>query len=94
MDVEPPRLINESETAHHLGMSVSEFSRRAAEFEEELGMPRRHPVLKKRDKVAIDQWLNRVFHVKDGSISVSDLVRQRMEALSNGKGAHPALSGP
>jgi len=94
MDVEPPRLISETETAHHLGMSPSEFSRRAPELEQTLGMPRRHPVLRKRDRVALDQWLNRLFAVKDGSPTVIDLVRRRMESLGDGNSAHSALSRP
>ena len=55
IEVAPPRLISEAETAHRLRMSPSQFSRKAKMFEEELGMPRRHPVLKRRDSVAIDQ---------------------------------------
>jgi hypothetical protein len=88
MDVEPPRLINETETAHHLGMSVSEFSRRSKEFEKKLGMPPRHPVLGKRDRVAIDQWLNGLFAVGDKPTKISDLVRDRMRSLQDGQRAN------
>ena len=88
MNIEPPRLMSEAETAHHLGMSASEFSRRAPLFEHELAMPRRHPLLKRRDRVAIDQWLNEVFGVKGKATNVSDLVRRRMGALEYGNRAH------
>ena len=88
MDVEAPRLISEMETAHHLGMSISEFSRRSPEFERNLGMPKKHAVLAKRDRIAIDQWLNRQFSVGADPIKVSDLVKSRMKALQNGQSAH------
>jgi hypothetical protein len=47
-----PRLITEAETAHLLGMTPWSFSRKASQLEDELGMPRRHPMLKRRDRVA------------------------------------------
>ena len=52
--VDPSRLFTEAETAHLLGMTPCSFSRRASQLEDELGMPRRHPVLKRRDRVAIN----------------------------------------
>jgi hypothetical protein len=78
------RLITEAETAQLLGMSASAFSRRASEFEDELGMPRRHPMLKRRDRVAINNWLDQVFSVDRKSTTVSELVRKRMAELCNG----------
>jgi hypothetical protein len=89
MDSEPPRLMSEAETAHHLAMSVSEFSRQAGTLERDLGMPKRHPVLKRRDRVAIDHWLNRVFGIGARATKVSELVRQRMgELRGDGNRAH------
>ena len=89
MDTEPPRLMSEAETAHHLAMSPSEFSRQASTLERDLGMPKRHPVLKRRDRIAVDQWLNRVFGVEAKATKVSDLVRQRMgELRDDGNRAH------
>jgi hypothetical protein len=85
-DVEPPRLLSESETAHHLGMSPSAFCRRAAGLEQ-LGLPKRHPILKRRDRIAIDGWLDGLFGVSRKAGSLSDLVRQRMGA-GDGDGAH------
>lgn len=80
--------MTEAETAHHLAMSVSDFSRKATEWEKDLGMPRRHPVLCKRDRVAIDQWLDGLFGVDPKTTNVSALVRLRMGAQRDGEGAH------
>ena len=85
------RLMSEADTARHLNMSPSEFSRRCGEFEKKLGMPVRHPVLCKRDRVAIDQWLNRIFGVEQKPATVAALVRSRMGVLSNGEHSHQAL---
>ena len=87
MTVEP-RLILEREAARLLRMSASEFCRRAGELERDLGMPKRHPVLKRRDRVAFELWLDRVFGVERGSANVSELVRQRMGELRDGERAH------
>ena len=85
---EPPRLMSEAETAHRLAMSPSEFSRRSRSLEDELGMPRRHPILKRRDRIAIDEWLNAQFGVDQKPASLSALVRSRMRALGDGKSAN------
>jgi hypothetical protein len=57
------RLITEAETARILRMTPCSFSRKAAQLENELGMPRRHPLLKRRDRVAIHRWLDSLFSV-------------------------------
>ncbi len=87
MDKEPPRLISESETAYYLGMSNSEFSRRAAELEKALGLPPRHPALGKRDRIAIDMWIDELFGVGRERTGIGNLIRERMRAL-RGNAAH------
>jgi hypothetical protein len=47
-------------------------------------MPRRHPLLKRRDRVAINSWLDGVFSVDSKPTTVSELVRKRMAELTNG----------
>jgi hypothetical protein len=79
-----PRLISETETALLLGMTPCTFSRKASQLEDELGMPRRHPMLKRRDRVAINNWLDQVFSVDRKPTTVSVLVRKRMAELCNG----------
>jgi len=81
---DPPRLITEAETAHLLGMTPCSFSRKASQLEDELGMPPRHPILKRRDGVAIHGWLDQVFSVDRKPTTVSDLVRKRMAELTDG----------
>jgi hypothetical protein len=81
---DPSRLITEAETAHLLGMTAWSFSRKAFQLEDELGMPRRHPVLKRRDRVAINKWLDNLFSVDRKPASVSELVRKRMAELTDG----------
>ena len=83
----PSRLMSEADTARLLNMSPSAFSRKAAQLEQQLGMPARHPGLKRRDSVAIHAWLNRLFGVREKQTNVSDLVRQRMGALRDGNRA-------
>ena len=83
---QPPRLMSEAETAHHLHMSVSQFCRRMEELERS-GMPRRHPVLRKRDRVAIDRWLDAEFGVDRKPDNLAALVRRRMEGPGDGHGA-------
>jgi hypothetical protein len=78
------RLITEAETAHLLGMAASTFSREAAKLEADLGMPRRHPMLRKRDRVALHIWLDQVFSVDRKPATASELVRKRMAELTNG----------
>ena len=84
MTTDASRLITEAETAHLLGMTRWSFSRKASRLEAELGMPRRHPMLKRRDRVAINNWLDQVFSVDRKPTTVSVLVRKRMAELCNG----------
>jgi hypothetical protein len=81
---DPPRLITESETARLLGMTPCSFSRKASQLEDELGMPRRHPMLKRRDRVAIHNWLDHLFSVDRKPTTVSELVRKRMAEFTDG----------
>ena len=53
------RFLDESEVAHYLGMGNSTFRRKRAGLEF-LGFPQRHPIVKKRDRRAIDDWLDRI----------------------------------
>jgi len=78
------RLITDAEAARLLGMYPTTFSRKAAKLEDELGMPRRHPMLKKRDRVAMNNWLDQVYSVDPKPMSVSELVRKRMAELTDG----------
>lgn len=87
-DVEPPRLINETETAHYLGMSIYEFSRRSEELETKLGLPKAHPVLGRRDRFAIDQWLDKLFGAAGKPTNLSDLIVSRMGSLRDGERAN------
>jgi hypothetical protein len=81
---DPPRLITEAETARLLGMTPCSFSRKAPQLEDELGMPRRHPMLKRRDRVAMHNWLDNLFSVDRKPKTVSELVRKRMAELTDG----------
>jgi hypothetical protein len=78
------RLITEADTAHLLGMTPCTFSRKASQLEDELGMPRRHPILKRRDRVALNDWLDNIYSVGRKPTTVSELVRKRMAELSDG----------
>jgi hypothetical protein len=78
------RLITEAETARILNMTPYSFSRKARELEDQLNMPRRHPILKRRDRVAIHAWLDNVFDVDRKPTTVSELVRKRMAELRDG----------
>lgn len=80
----PSRLMTEAETARLLHMTPCTFSRRASQLEDELGMPRRHPVLKRRDRVAMHNWLDQIYAVDRKPTTVSELVRKRMAELTNG----------
>jgi hypothetical protein len=77
------RLITEAETAHLLGMTPCSFSRKPSQLENKLGLPRRHPMLKKRDRVAIHNWLNHLYSVNRKPTTLSELVRKRMAELSD-----------
>ena len=77
---EPPRLITENETAHLLGMAVSTFSRRASELEA-IGLPTRHPVLGRRDRIAIQHWLDRLSGLAQSPVDVNDVLTQRLAAM-------------
>lgn len=81
MDVEPPRLLTEAETAHLLGMSASEFSRASADLEAQRGLPRRHPVLHKRDRHAIHRWLDREFGLDSPAEERRRLALARLEDM-------------
>lgn len=59
-EMEPPRLLTEIETAHLLGLGPSEFSRRVKELEER-GLPKRDALFGKRDRKAIELWLDGLF---------------------------------
>lgn len=80
MDVEPPRLITERETAHLLGLSTSELSRLAPDLETR-GMPRRHPVLQRRDARALHQWLDREFGLQSPAEARRQTVLERLAGL-------------
>lgn len=64
-DMEPPRLLTEIETAHLLGLGPSEFCRRAKELEER-GLPKRDALFGKRDRKAIELWLDQHFGLAPG----------------------------
>lgn len=85
-DTAPPRLISEAECAHHLGLSAGEFCRRAAELEA-MGLPRRHPVLRKRDLRAIDIWLDCVFGLQSPVEARRAAVLERIGGMGHGTGA-------
>ena len=93
-DAEQSRLLSETATAQFLAMSPSEFCRRSKELEDKLGLPKRHPILKRRDRVALEIWLDQIFGVTRKAANVSDLVRQRMGELRDGERAHQALPHP
>ena len=78
-ELEPPRLLTDSEVAHLLGMSASAFSTRQRELEL-LGLPRRHPSLGRRDRKAIEQWLDALFGA-DIASDVDAIVAERLSHL-------------
>ncbi len=77
-EVEPPRLLTEAEVAHLLGMSSAELSRRHEELEQR-GMPRRHPILGKRDRHALHLWLDREFGLQSPAAARREAVLARLE---------------
>lgn len=78
-DVDPPRLLTEAEVAYHLGLSAAEFSRRAGELER-LGLPRRHPILNKRDLKSINAWLDGEFGLGACRDKVAGAISKRLDA--------------
>ena len=77
---EPPRLVSETEAAQIIRWSSSEFSRRRGELEA-IGFPRRHPVLKRRDHVAIHRWLDEQFGLAKAPRDVDGLIKARLANL-------------
>jgi len=78
-----PRLLNEEETAHYLGMSRTSFARSIDELEKN-NFPRRHPVLKKRDRHTIDVCLDRAYGIIDETELVNSLVVDLIKKIGNG----------
>jgi hypothetical protein len=80
------RLLNDAETAHYLGISASSFSSKKRELEAKYDFPRRHPLLGRRDRKAIDLWVDRHLGLGTGQTSIDTLVNERLGLLQNGKG--------
>ncbi len=77
----PPRGLIDHETAGYIGLGMTEFSRKLPQLEAE-GFPKPDPVTGRRDRKAIDAWMDArsglVGEVYDGGLG------QRLEALRNG----------
>lgn len=56
-DLLPPRLMTEKEVADYLGMGESTYTQKKKELERQ-GLPRILPFLGRRDRHAIDRWLD------------------------------------
>ena len=81
----PPRGLIDHETASYIGLGMTEFSRKLPQLEAE-GFPKPDPVTGRRDRKAIDAWLD----ARSGLIgeSYDDGLSQRLEALRDG--THPS----
>ena len=77
----PPRGLIDHETASYIGLGMTEFSRKLPQLEAE-GFPKPDPVTGRRDRKAIDAWLDArsglIGESYDGGLS------QRLEAMRNG----------
>ena len=56
-DLLPPRLMTEKEVADYLGMGESHYTVKKEELERH-GLPKAIPFLGRRDRHAIDRWLD------------------------------------
>ena len=77
----PPRGLIDHETASYIGLGMPEFSRKLPQLEAE-GFPKPDRVTGRRDRKAIDAWLDArsglIGESYDGGLS------QRLEAMRNG----------
>lgn len=83
-EIEPPRMLSEEDAAHYLGIGASTFSTMKRKLEK-LGFPRQDPALNRRDRNAIDRWLD----VRAGLLgknepeqaAVSGVIAERLASL-------------
>ena len=80
----PPRGLIEHEAAGYVGLGPTEFHRLLPEMEAE-GFPRPDPVTGRRDRQAIDAWMDARSGLAGESCDGG--LGQRLEALRNG--THP-----
>ena len=83
-DIALPRLLNEDETAHYLGMSRSDYGSRIADLEDKHCFPRRHTLLNKRDRHAIDAWLDSEFGISEKNAMLDAQINARIGAMGHG----------
>ena len=79
-----PRGLIDHESAGYLGLGMTEFSRKLPQLEAE-GFPKPDPVTGRRDRKAIDAWLDARSGLTGESYDGG--LGQRLEALRNG--THP-----
>ncbi len=82
---DPPRGLIDYESAGYIGLGQSEFSRVLPQLEAE-GFPKPDPVTGRRDRKAIDAWLDARSGLAGESYDGG--LGQRLEALRNG--THPS----
>ncbi len=81
----PPRGLIDYETAGYIGLGQSEFSRVLPQLEAE-GFPKPDPVTGRRDRKAVDAWMDARSGLAGESYDGG--LGQRLEALRNG--THPS----
>ncbi len=81
----PPRGLIDYETAGYIGLGQSEFSRVLPQLEAE-GFPKPDPVTGRRDRKAVDIWMDARSGLAGESYDGG--LGQRLEALRNG--THPS----
>ncbi len=83
-EIAAPRLLNEEETAHYLGMSRTDFGNRISDLEKLHYFPRRHTLLNKRDRRAIDAWLDSEFGISEKNAMLDAQINARIGAMGHG----------
>ena len=81
----PPRGLIDHETAGYIGLGMTEFHRKLPELEAE-GFPKLDPVTGRRDRKAVDAWMDTRSGLAGESYDGG--LGQRLEALRNG--THPS----
>ncbi len=81
----PPRGLIDHETAGYIGLGPSEYSRMLPQLEAE-GFPKLDPITGRRDRKAVDAWMDARSGLAGESYDGG--LGQRLEALRNG--THPS----
>lgn len=93
-DIAEPRLLSEEDTAHYLGIGAPRFSAIKTMLEKN-GFPRLDTLLGRRDRRAIDLWLDAragllVREIAEAEAK-SSVIAERIKAMRNGRNKNPTL---